>query len=102
MNTQSVISFILSIATLLLGGLNIFQLLTFRAYKRKTNAEADKSEIEALRAIIDANTAELGRLQQRIETEERRALEQENKYNRLYDQYITLREEFNDYKLTHK
>lgn len=102
MNTQSVISFILSVATLLLGGLNIFQLLTFRAYKRKTNAEADKSEIEALRAIIDANTAELGRLQQRIETEERRALEQENKYNRLYDQYITLREEFNDYKLTHK
>lgn len=102
MDAQAITSFILGVATLLLGGLNIFQLLTFRAYKRKTNAEADKSEIEALRAIIDANTAELGRLQQRIETEERRALEQENKYNRLYDQYITLREEFNDYKLTHK
>lgn len=102
MDAQAIISLILGVATLLLGGLNIFQLLTFRAYKRKQNAEADKSEIEALRNIIDANTAELGRLQQRIETEERRALEQENKYNRLYDQYITLREEFNDYKLTHK
>ena len=86
----------------LFGGLNILQLLTFRAYKRKAAAEADSTEIDALRKIIDANTAEIGRLQQRVEDADRKASENENKYNTLYDKYVSLREEFNEYKLTHK
>lgn len=96
------LSFTLSLLTILLGGLNIFQLLTFRAYKRQRNAEADKSEIDALRAIIDTNTAEIGRLNQRIADGDRLALEAANRYTALYDKYVSLREEFYEYKLNHK
>ena len=102
METQEIISLVLGILTMLFGGLNILQLLTFRAYKRQRNAEADKTEIDALRAIIDTNTAEIGRLNQRIADGDRLALEAANRYTALYDKYVALREEFNEYKLNHK
>ena len=41
MDWQMILNFVLGILTLLFGGLNLFQLLTFRAYKRQKNAEAD-------------------------------------------------------------
>ena len=50
---------ILGIVSALLGGLNIFQLLTFRAYKRQRNAEADRAEIDSLSEIIKQNQAEI-------------------------------------------
>lgn len=93
---------ILAIVTLLLGGTNIFQMLTFRAYKRQRNAEADSAEIESLSKIITNNQAEIGRLTQRLDEADRRALEQERKYDALMDKYDDLRNQFYDYKLTHK
>ena len=93
---------ILGIITTLSGGLNIFQLLTFKAYKRQRNAEADKAEIESLSEIIKQNQAEIGRLSQRLIDSDRRATELENKYNTLFDKYDKMRDEFENYKLTHK
>ena len=100
------LSFILSLLTILLGGLNIFQLLTFRAYKRQRNAEADKSEIENLKTVIEtiqsSTQKEIERLQKRVEEAESRATENANRYFALYDKYDNLRSEFETYKLTHK
>ena len=89
----------LGILATVLGGLNIMQLLTFRSYKRQRNAEADKAEIDSLSAIIQQNQAEIGRLSKRIELADQRAMEQENKYNALYEKYDKLRDEFEEYKL---
>lgn len=102
MDWQAILNFGLAVATLLLGGLNIFQLLTFKAYKRQRNAEADKAEIESLSEIIKQNQAEIGRLSQRLIDSDRRATELENKYNTLFDKYDKMRDEFENYKLTHK
>lgn len=102
MNAQAITSLVLGIATLLLGGLNIFQLLTFKAYKRQRNAEADKAEIESLSEIIRQNQAEIGRLSERLTLADQRAMEQENKYNALYDKFDKMRDEFETYKLNHK
>ena len=102
MEWQAILNFGLAVATLLLGGLNIFQLLTFKAYKRQRNAEADKAEIESLSEIIKQNQAEIGRLSQRLIDSDRRATELENKYNTLFDKYDKMRDEFESYKLTHK
>ena len=96
------LSFILALATLLLGGLNIFQLLTFKAYKRQRNAEADSAEIESLSKIITQNQAEIGRLSQRLNEADKRALEQDRRYEELANKYDKLRNEFFDYKLNHK
>lgn len=93
---------ILAIATLLLGGTNIFQMLTFRAYKRQRNAEADRAEIDSLSEIIKQNQAEIGRLSQRLLLADQRAMEQESKYNTLYEKYDRMRDEFEEYKLKHK
>ena len=93
---------ILAIATLLLGGTNIFQMLTFRAYKRQRNAEADRAEINSLSEIIKQNQAEIGRLSQRLLLADQRAMEQESKYNTLYEKYDRMRDEFEEYKLKHK
>ena len=102
MDAQSIITLVLGILTLLFGGLNLFQLLTFRAYKRQRNAEADKAEIESLSAIIKQNQEEIGRLSQRLTLADQRAMEQENKYNALYDKFDKMRDEFETYKLNHK
>ena len=95
-------SILLSIITALSGGLNIFQLLTFRAYKRQRNAEADRAEIDSLSEIIKQNQAEIGRLSQRLIDSDKRATELENKYNTLFDKYDKIRDEFENYKLNHK
>ena len=95
MEANVIFNFILAFLTLLLGGLNIFQLLTFKAYKRQRNAEADKSEIDALRLIIEGMQAEIGRLQNRLDEAEKRAYENSNKY-------YSLQQEFENYKSTHK
>ena len=93
------LSFTLAVLTLIFGGLNIFQLLTFRAYKRQKNAEADSAEIESLSKIIKQNQDEIGRLNQRLLMADKRAMEQEEKYNELYNKYDRLRDEFEEYKL---
>lgn len=92
----------LGILATVLGGLNIMQLLTFRSFKRKAMAEADAAEIASLSEIIKQNQAEIGRLSERLQMADARALSQENKYNELYDKYDKLRDEFETYKLTHK
>ena len=99
MDWQMILNFVLGILTLLFGGLNLFQLLTFRAYKRQKNAEADSAEIESLSKIIKQNQEEIGRLNQRLLMADKRAMEQEEKYNELYNKYDRLRDEFEEYKL---
>ena len=86
----------------LFGGLNIFQWITLRSYKRMKTAEADKSDIENLRAIINENQAEIGRLVQRLNTADQRAIAQDNRYYELEQKYHTLKTEFEEYKQTHK
>ena len=102
MDSATILNWVLGIVTTLLGGLNIFQLLTFNAYKRQRNAEADQEEIKSLSEIIRQNQAEIGRLSQRLIDADRRATELENKYNTLYDKYDKIRDELETYKLTHK
>ena len=102
MDVQMILNFVLAILTLLFGGLNIFQLLTFRAYKRQRNAEADSAEIESLSKIITQNQAEIGRLSQRLNEADKRALDQDRRYEELSNKYDNLREEFFNYKLNHK
>ena len=102
MDIQVILNFILALLTLLLGGLNIYQLLTFKAYKRQQNALADQAEIKSLSDIIKQNQSEIGRLSERLILADKRAMEQENKYNALYEKYDRIRDEFETYKLTHK
>ena len=97
-----IITWALGIVATVLGGLNIMQLLTFKAYKRQRNAEADKAEIESLSKIINQNQAEIARLSERLTLADQRAMEQENKYNLLYDRFDRMRDEFEEYKLKHK
>lgn len=101
-DVQTILNFVLVLLTLVFGGLNIFQLLTFKAYKRQRNAEADQEEIKSLSEIIRQNQAEIGRLSERLTIADQRAMEQENKYNVLYDKYDKLRDEFESYKSIHK
>ena len=102
MDWQVILNFILAVLTLLLGGLNLYQLLTFRAYKRQRNAEADQAEIKSLSDIIKQNQAEIGRLNERLTLADTRAFEQEKRYNTLYEKYDSIRDEFEMYKLNHK
>ena len=102
MGAATIINWALGIVATLLGGLNVFQLLTFKAYKRQRNAEADQEEIKSLSEIIRQNQAEIGRLSERLTIADQRAMEQENKYNLLYDKYDKLRDEFESYKSIHK
>ena len=62
--SEQILIWALGVLATVLGGLNIMQLLTFRAYKRQRNAEADSAEIESLSKIITQNQAEIGRLKQ--------------------------------------
>ena len=100
--TEQILTWVLGVLATLSGGLNIFQLLTFNAYKRQRNAEADQEEIKSLSEIIRQNQAEIGRLSERLTIADQRAMEQENKYNVLYDKYDKLRDEFETYKINHK
>lgn len=98
----TILNWVLGIVTTLLGGLNIFQLLTFNAYKRERNAQADQEEIKSLSEIIRQNQAEIGRLEKRLTLADQRAIEQEGRYNTLYEKYDKLRDEFEEYKLNNK
>lgn len=102
MDAAFVWNWVLGVVATLLGGLNIFQLLTFKAYRRERNAQADTAEIESLSKIIAQNQAEIGRLSERLTIADQRAMEQENKYNLLYEKYDKLRDEFESYKSIHK
>lgn len=95
MDWHEIITWALGILTTLFGGLNIFQWITLRSYKRVKAAEADRQEIENLKSIIDTMQSEIGRLQSRLDEAERRAMENTNKY-------YALQEEFEQYKLNHK
>ena len=99
---EQVVIWALGVLATVLGGLNIMQLLTFRAYKRQRNAEADRAEIQSLSDIIKQNQAEIGRLSQRLIESERRSTDLENRYNTLFDKYDKMRDEFETYKLNHK
>ena len=100
--TEQLVIWGLGVVATVLGGLNIMQLLTFRAYKRQRNAEADSAEIDSLSKIIERNQAEIGRLSQRLNDADQRALEQDRRYEELSNKYDKLREEFFNYKLNHK
>ena len=76
-----VLKWILGILTTLFGGLNIFQWITLRSYKRVKAAEADRMEIENLRLVITAMQDEI---------------------SRLHQQYNDLQAEFDEYKSKHK
>lgn len=106
---QEILVWILGIASTLFGGLNIFQWLTLRSYKRVKAAEAATAEIESLSKIIKQNQEEIGRLSQRVLLADQRAVEQDNKYNALsekydalYQKYDAIRDEFEQYKSNHK
>ena len=104
--SEQIITWVLGIATTLFGGLNIFQWLTIRSYKRLKAAEADRSEIDNLKTTLDAIQTsmqqEIERLQKRVEDAERRANENAERYFALYEKYDKLRDEFERYKATHK
>ena len=95
MDWQQILTWALGIATTLFGGLNIFQWITLRSYKRVKAAEADRMEIENLQKVIEAMQHEINRLRDRLDVAEKRA--QDNT-----DKYFALQEEFEQYKLTHK
>lgn len=118
--TEQIIIWALGIASTLFGGLNIFQWLTLKSYKRIKAAEADKSEIQNLRDTIEtiqtSMQAEIDRLQSRVdkaeqradkaeeraEKAEQRAAENASKYLSLFEKHDALRTEFENYKSTHK
>ena len=79
--TEQILTWVLGILTTLFGGLNIFQWITLRSYKRVKAAEADRMEIENLRLVIQTMQGEIAR---------------------LHKQYNDLSEEFEQYKQNHK
>lgn len=93
--TEQIVIWVLGILSTLFGGLNIFQWLTLKSYKRVKRAEADRMEIENLRLVMNEMRSEIGRLQQRVQEAERVAIENSNRYK-------SLQEEFENYKLNHK
>ena len=93
--TEQILTWVLGVLTTLFGGLNIFQWITLRSYKRVKAAEADRMEIDNLRSVIDSMQAEIGRLQKRLDEAEKRAFENSNKY-------YTLQQEFEQYKIAHR
>lgn len=93
--TEQIVIWVLGILSTLFGGLNIFQWLTLKSYKRVKRAEADRMEIENLRLVMNEMRSEIGRLQQRVQEAERVAIENSNRYK-------SLQEEFEQYKINHK
>ena len=92
---DQIIIWALGILTTLFGGLNIFQWITLRSYKRVKAAEADRQEIDNLKTIINT-------LAERVTDAENRASENARKYDALYEKYDKLRDEFETYKIEHK
>lgn len=84
-----------TICATLLGGLNIFQWITLRSYKRVKAAEADRLEIENMQLVIRSMREEIGRLEERVKAAEESA-------NENYKRYTSLQKEFETYKKEHK
>ena len=110
---ETVLTWVFGILTTLSGGLNVFQLITLRSYKRVKAAEADKADIDNLRVIIETmrqtHESEMARLEKRVQDAENRAITNANKYDDLRDKYDELRDkyvaienEFESYKQIHK
>lgn len=78
---SEILTWALGILASLFGGLNIFQWITLRSYKRVKAAEADRMEIENLRLVITTMQDEI---------------------SRLHQQYNDLQKEFDEYKSKHK
>ena len=78
---EQIITWVLGILATLFGGLNIFQWITLRSYKRVKAAEADRMEIENLRLVIETMQGEI---------------------KRLHEQYDDLQTEFEQYKIAHR
>lgn len=91
----TILTWLLGILTTLFGGLNIFQWITLRSYKRIKNYEADRAQIENLRLVISQLQGEVSRLEDRVKRAEENADEN-------YKRYTTLQEEFDNYKKNHK
>ena len=100
--TEQIVIWILGVISTLFGGLNIFQWITLRSYKRLKNAEAYQAEINSLRTIIETNQSEIKRLSERIEEYDRRDTENTRRYDELYSKYDALRDEFEQYKIDHR
>lgn len=83
---------ILSIATALLGGTNIFQLFFLHADRRKRGAEAVQAEITSQQLIIDGNVQEIKRLQERLEHYEKRVEELQQLVLELREEIINLKD----------
>ena len=81
MDWGTVLTWLFGIISTLLGGLNIFQWITLKSYKRVKEAEADRMEIENLRLVIQTMQGEI---------------------QRLHNQYNELQTEFDNYKKQHK
>ena len=91
----TILTWLLGILTTLFGGLNIFQWITLRSYKRIKNYEADRAQIENLRLVISQLQGEVSRLEDRVKRAEENADEN-------YKRYTSLQEEFDNYKKNHK
>ena len=104
--TEQIVTWILGIVATLFGGLNIFQWITLRSYKRLKAAEADSKEIANLQATIDTiqkrMNAQILLLELRVQDAEKRAQENADKYASLSKKYDALEKEFEQYKLNHK
>ena len=104
--TEQIVTWILGIVATLFGGLNIFQWITLRSYKRLKAAEADSKEIANLQATIDtiqkSMNAQILLLERRVQDAEKRAQENADKYASLSKKYDALEKEFEQYKLNHK
>ena len=81
MDWGTVLSWLFGIVSTLLGGLNIFQWITLKSYKRVKEAEADRMEIENMQLVIKSMGEEI---------------------RRLHEQYNDLQKEFESYKQQHK
>lgn len=84
-NTLSLI--LTAMVTVLTCG-NCVQFFQIRSIRAKAAAEVDTTKIANLNTIIDGQTREIARLQERLTTSETR-------YNELYEKYNSLQELIN-------
>lgn len=69
---MEIATYISSFVTLVLGGCNILQLITIRSYKRKSNADATRAEMDNLNVVI-------AQLRQEVQRQHDRLVELEKK-----------------------
>ena len=106
MDWTQVLNWALGVIATVFGGLNIFQWITLRSYKRVKAAEAESKEIENLKTTIEtiqsSMNAQILLLERRVQDAEKRAQDNADKYAALEKKYDALQDEFEQYKLTHK